>query len=330
VLSGLSFVASPAVAAAGKSISCTTVVTGTECILWGLDTTAIPNGVIATANFNVSASATGSLAIGITGASASSATGMALGTNGLGTALDVVQLSTLVCSPQTLLTPGTASCTVTLTAAPTSAVALPLGDIVSAAQVTMPTSITVPEGATSATFNVQVAAVTSPTTLTVTASDPSSFNITLQPPSNSTFTPIRVRAGGAAYTDPSGNVWSADTDFSGGTKYSTTHAITNTTTQPLYQEERYGNFDYKFTVPNGSHTVTLKFAELYWDKAGERVFDVAINGVTVLSNFDIFAKSGAEYKALDESFSVSVTTGTITIQFTTVVNDAKIDAIEIQ
>jgi hypothetical protein len=330
VLSGLSFVASPAVAAAGKSISCTTVVTGTECILWGLDTTAIPNGVIATANFNVSASATGSLAIGITGASASSATGMALGTNGLGTALDVVQLSTLVCSPQTLLTPGTASCTVTLTAAPTSAVALPLGDIVSAAQVTMPTSITVPEGATSATFNVQVAAVTSPTTLTVTASDPSTFNITLQPPSNSTFTPIRVRAGGAAYTDPSGNVWSADNDFSGGHTYVTNHAISNTSTPTLYQTERYGNVEYQFAVPNGNHTVTLKFAEIYWNRPGERVFNVTINGVTVLSNFDIFSQAGAEFKALDESFPVSVSAGTITIQFTTVVNNAKISAIEIQ
>jgi hypothetical protein len=224
-----------------------------------------------------------------------------------------------------------ASCTVTLTAAPTSAVSLSLGDIVSAAQVTMPTSITVPEGATSATFSVQVAAVTSSTALTVTASDPISFTITAEPPSNSTFTPIRVRAGGAAYTDPSGNVWSADTDFSGGGKDSTTHAITNTTAQPLYQADRYGKtFDYQFAVPNGSHTVTLKFAEIYWDKAGERIFDVAINGVTVLSNFDIFAKAGAEYKALDESFSVSVTTGTITIQFTTVVCEAKFSAIEIQ
>jgi hypothetical protein len=329
-LSGLSVVASSAITAAGKSISCTNAANGTECILWGLDNSAIPNGIIATATFSVSASAAASVELGVTSTAAASSSGLSLPVKGVGVALNAIRLSTLTCSPQTLITPGTASCTVTLTAAPTSAVSLALGDIVSTAQVTMPTSITVPEGATSATFNVQVAAVTSSTALTVTASDPVIFTITAEPPSNSTFTPIRVRAGGAAYTDPSGNVWSADTDFSGGTKYSTTHAITNTATQPLYQEERYGNFDYKFAVPNGSHTVTLKFAELYWDKAGERVFDVAINGVTVLSNFDIFANAGAEYKALDESFSVSVTTGTITIQFTTVVNNAKISAIEIQ
>ena len=197
----------------------------------------------------------------------------------------------------------------------------------------MPTSASIPAGATSTSFSVQVAAVTAQTSLVVTASlngGSASFTITLQPPPSPAFTPIRVHAGGAAYTDPSGNVWSADTGFTGGGTYNTTHAITNTSTQPLYQNERYGNVRYQFTVPNGTHTVTLKFAEIYWSQAAKRVFNVAINGTTVLSNFDIFAQAGAEYKALDKSFSVPVTTGTITIQLTTLVNNAKISAIQIQ
>jgi hypothetical protein len=62
--------------------------------------------------------------------------------------------------------------------------------------------------------------------------------------------------------------------------------------------------------------VTLKFAELYWTAAGKRVFNVAINGTAVLSNFDIFKAAGAAFKAVDLTFNVS-SSGTITIQFTT-------------
>jgi hypothetical protein len=35
---------------------------------------------------------------------------------------------------------------------------------------------------------------------------------------------------------------------------------------------------YQFTVANGNRTVKLKFAEIYHTSAGQRIFDVAING----------------------------------------------------
>src|SRR6185295_19519699 len=54
------------------------------------------------------------------------------------------------------------------------------------------------------------------------------------------FTPVRVNAGGPAFTDPgTGNLWSADTGFSGGATYSTANAISNTATGKLYQSERW-------------------------------------------------------------------------------------------
>ena len=47
------------------------------------------------------------------------------------------------------------------------------------------------------------------------------------------------------------------------------------------------------------------------------MFNVAINGTTVLSNFDIFATSGAQNRALTEEFSaVASSSGAITIVFT--------------
>ena len=61
----------------------------------------------------------------------------------------------------------------------------------------------------------------------------------------------------------------------------------------------------------------LHLAELSWTAAGQRVFNVAINGTTVLSNFDIFATSGAQNRALTEEFTaVANSSGAITIAFT--------------
>ena len=98
----------------------------------------------------------------------------------------------------------------------------------------------------------------------------------------------------------------------------------------LYQTEPYGAFSYNFTVPNGNYTVLLKFAEIYFTTAGQRVFNVSINGTPVLTNFDIVAVAGAPLKALDESFPVAVTNGTIAIQFTTgTANWPKVSAIKI-
>ena len=92
----------------------------------------------------------------------------------------------------------------------------------------------------------------------------------------------------------------ADTYFSGGSTFSNTNAtdtsqISGTVPpQAVFQTERYGEFTY--TIPNrtagSAQTVTLYFAESFWTAAGQRKFDVLINGSTVLSAFDIFAAAG--------------------------------------
>jgi hypothetical protein len=114
------------------------------------------------------------------------------------------------------------------------------------------------------------------------AADPtqaSSATVSLVPP----FSPTFVHSGGTAYTDALGQVWSADAGFIGGNTASTTSNIANTPDSKLYQMERYGNFSYQFAVPNGSYNVVLKFAEIYWTKTGQRIFNVSINGTPVLT-----------------------------------------------
>src|SRR5262249_54804178 len=124
--------------------------------------------------------------------------------------------------------------------------------------------------------------------------------------STTAFQPIRVNAGGSAYTDPQGNVWSADTGFSGGGTYSVTRSIANTTAAPLYQSERWNNgpLNYNFAAPNGTYTVTLKFAEIYFTAAGQRIFNIVLNGQTAQANFDVFAQAGGMDRAVDRSYTV--------------------------
>jgi len=65
--------------------------------------------------------------------------------------------------------------------------------------------------------------------------------------------------------------------------------------------------------------------------AGERVFSVQIQGVTVLKDFDIVGKAKAPNVAVSETFEVFVSPGEdLVIKFTSSVNNAKINAIEVQ
>jgi hypothetical protein len=147
-----------------------------------------------------------------------------------------------------------------------------------------------------------------------------------------TFVPVRMNAGGPATIDPTGVFWNADTGATGGNVYSAGTVITNTLTPYLYLTERFSNsgpLTYMFNVPNGPYSVKLKFAEIYFNSSGQRVFHVSINGTQVLNNFDIVGQAGAASRAIDLTFPVNVTTGQIVITLTPVTSSPKISAIEI-
>ena len=108
--------------------------------------------------------------------------------------------------------------------------------------------------------------------------------------------------------------------------------VTNPAPQGVYQAERYGTTTY--TLPNltagASYLVRLHFAELYWTATGKRKFNVAINGTTVLSSYDIYAATGARYKAIVREFTTTAnSSGQIVINFTTVTDNATIEGIQI-
>ena len=132
---------------------------------------------------------------------------------------------------------------------------------------------------------------------------------------------IRVNAGGPAYRDTKGQSWSADHGFNTGTLAISAPKVTVTgTSDPkLFKSARVGTssgtqLQYLFKVTNGLYKVNLYFAETYFTKARQRVFDVQMQGATFFSALDIFAQAGRNH-ALVKSAQVSVTNGQLLIRF---------------
>jgi Malectin domain len=152
------------------------------------------------------------------------------------------------------------------------------------------------------------------------------------PAAAQTQQPIRVKCGGPSYTDTNGQIWQADYGYNTGIASTNGNTTTGTSDPMLYRSNRYNPnatpMIYKFTVPNGAYRVNLLFAENYIRTVGGRIFNVQMNGTLVLRNFDIFATVGPD-TAVVESFNATVTSGQIAIQFDKLVENPKINAIEI-
>jgi hypothetical protein len=153
---------------------------------------------------------------------------------------------------------------------------------------------------------------------------------------------VAIAAGGPAESNSAGGDYSfvADEDFSGGGDNAVTASTINLT-QPganaapmaVYQHGRAGVFTY--TIPGltagAQYSVLLHFAETYFTAAGNRVFNVAINGTTVLSNFDIFAKAGVNTALVEQFTATANSSGQIVIAFTDgTANQPLVSGIEIR
>nr|RNJ70815.1 MAG: hypothetical protein EDM05_02260 [Leptolyngbya sp. IPPAS B-1204] len=141
---------------------------------------------------------------------------------------------------------------------------------------------------------------------------------------------IRINAGGPDYTDKAGNLWRADTFFTGGALYSTSAPIANATDGALYQTERFGNFSYAIPVANGIYDVRLLLADNYWNDVGKRVFDVSVENLQQrIRDVDILART-RKHAAFDLRIeSVEVIDGSLDLSFLSKVDNASITAIEI-
>jgi len=132
-------------------------------------------------------------------------------------------------------------------------------------------------------------------------------------------TSVSINAGGAAASP-----FVADAYYSGGQAYTASRTIDTSLLsgtvppQAVFTSERWGEFSYTITgrTAGSAQVVTLYFAEIYWTAAGQRTFNVSINGTTVLSGFDIFAAAGGANRAIARSFNTTANaSGQVVIQF---------------
>ena len=170
------------------------------------------------------------------------------------------------------------------------------------------------------------------------------YLVAAQPASPSGEEPVvvRINSGGGAVTLDD-EAFGADDYFTGNGKSYTNPQVTEiqgTTQDAIYRSERsttqsLGSFGYAIPVTNGSYTVRLHFAEIYFGApgggvggAGKRVFSVALEGQTVLTNYDI-NQEVEPVTAVVKTFTTEVTDQELTLNFTASVDQPKVSAIEV-
>ena len=89
---------------------------------------------------------------------------------------------------------------------------------------------------------------------------------------------------------------------------------------------------YEIAVPenNAPYQVDLYFAEVIYDEAGERVFDVMIEDNVVAEDYDIITEAGSNNKASHLWYIISVDDGYLSIVLKSKVNAAKINGIVVR
>jgi hypothetical protein len=151
----------------------------------------------------------------------------------------------------------------------------------------------------------------------------------------------RVNAGGDTYIDPQGRVWQADAAFTAGRSWGweswagdhpgldpmlgsrrpVFDPVAGTDLPGLHTGVRYGRdrLAWRFAVPDGRYQIELHFVEPWYGRAGIdargwRLFDVAVNGRTVIDDLDIFAEAGFNH-ALVRTVEADVTGGELRLHF---------------
>jgi beta-galactosidase len=151
----------------------------------------------------------------------------------------------------------------------------------------------------------------------------------------------RLNCGGPDYKDQNGQLWLADRQLTEGgfgsqswtsafagmpaffaSQRRTFDPIKGTADWKLFQTFRYGRdqLTYHFPVPDGEYLVELYFIEPWlgtgggMDATGMRLFDVAVNGKTLLKDVDLWKEAGHD-AALKKTIKATVKGGELVIAF---------------
>ena len=139
---------------------------------------------------------------------------------------------------------------------------------------------------------------------------------------------LRINTGGSTVQDPTG-VWLADKYFVGGAAYAAS-VPAGTTVAPIDKDCRNGTaFSYQLPLPNGSYRIVMRFMEVFANYPN-RTFNVAVNGISVLTNLNVFNEAGGSFATITKTV---VTTASnlqgVELKFTAGTKSAIVSAIEV-
>ncbi len=106
--------------------------------------------------------------------------------------------------------------------------------------------------------------------------------------------------------------------YVGGSNF-TAEAVSNAPGVPVHLQTyraSKGTFEYRFDVPRGMYSVILHFTEPVFTRAGDRRFNVWINGATRLMDYDLYADAGGRSKAIQKTYDgIAVLDGQLVVRF---------------
>ncbi|MEO0793640.1 MAG: malectin domain-containing carbohydrate-binding protein [Verrucomicrobiota bacterium] len=136
-----------------------------------------------------------------------------------------------------------------------------------------------------------------------------------------------INCGSGILSATTGISYTADNFFTGGhIDAFGGNAVSGTQDDALYNNARSAASSYNVPVANGSYTVLLQFAETFFTANNQRIFDVAIEGTTVLDNLDLHAQAPGKFNAYDAIFDVTITDGSLDLAFSASANNMLLNA----
>jgi beta-galactosidase len=149
----------------------------------------------------------------------------------------------------------------------------------------------------------------------------------------------RVLAGQLGVTQTSAGLYGSDNFFTGGEGKLLNEPVRRNPPPPkvvqgaadqqMYLTYRSGRFSYELPLPDGEYELTLRFVEpVDRQAAGQRIFDVLVQGSVALADLDIAAQAGS-MRALERKVPLRVSGGKARIEFVPKTGDAILSSFSI-
>lgn len=148
--------------------------------------------------------------------------------------------------------------------------------------------------------------------------------------------PVKINVGGEATTDGylADQLWSPEKEYGYldgyADQWSASIDIRKTEEDLIFQSERHEVVEYKIRVPDGRYNVTLMFAENRYDRPNRRLFDVVVEGETVVSRLDLFLLGGRNAAYYLNAENVLVEDGLLDLHFTNLTDYSVLNGIVVK